>query len=148
MESENKMEVGSEAYRMSTKRRVLLGFGIGVGILVAIIAGTVIHVRMEYNVSLYPKLILELPASECEHLTFGASGTHWDFGPDVNVLCKKYGVMPEDPVFAIRGEKVLRIITYSFDSHHGELERAPADPDTVYFYSYHPRFRGCFIEAP
>jgi hypothetical protein len=127
---------------------VMLGFGIGVGILVVIVAGVVIRAWMEHNATLYPKLILELPASECEHLTFGASGAHWDWGRDVDALCEKHGVTPDDPVFALRGEKVARIITDSFDDHHGELDRTPADPDTVYFYSYHPRFSGCFIMAP
>jgi hypothetical protein len=147
MGTEGKTEVGSEAYRVSTNRRVALGFGIGVGILVVIVAGVVIRAWIEHNATLYPKLILELPASECEHLTFGASGTHWDFGRDVDDLCKKYGVTPEDPVFAIRGEKVLR---FNLDGcgYHGDLERIPADENTVYFYSYHSGFTGGIIMAP
>jgi hypothetical protein len=127
---------------------------IAIVILMVLILGIVrfwaviVRPSQEYNASLVPELLFTLPASECEHLTFGVDGDHWSVGPAVYELLEERGIVVTVAVFAVRGERAIRFVpdmAHTFDNRG--LERVPAEEGTVYFYTYDSRF-AYIIVAP
>jgi hypothetical protein len=111
--------------------------------VVLAVAGWFAH----YHANLRPRLVLELPVSACSDIDFGTRG-YWRWGSNVSDHCTRAGLKLDRPVFAIRGKRVVRIVPDTFHAVYGQVETVPADPNTVYFYTYHPRYKAATITAP
>ena len=122
-------------------RVLLIVTGAVVLILGVIVAGWF----WNYNANLHPRLVLELPVSECSDLSFGSRYTY-GFGWAVDELCEKNGVLLDRPVFALQGRRAVRFVPRQFHAVKGKLEVEVADENTVYFYSYHKRYIPIIME--
>ena len=127
--------------KRDTKPLILFAAVIGVAVIAAAAVWYVNH-----RAGLKPELVLTLPAAECGDLPYG----QWlklAHGPEVNRLCESKGVA-DGPFFALKGRRAETFQPDRFHSVYGTLQTTDGDPETVYVYRYHERYRPGIIEAP